>query len=260
MSGSPQMNPTEPARRRSFTAEALTPRAVACGLVLGSAVCFANTYFGLQAGIVNAMPMQSALLGYALFRTFRHRLSQSLSPRETTVIEIVAGALGLAPFTSGFTAFIPAFEFLTNTREGGPVTLGIGKLILWSLATCALGVVVAAPFRRLFILRERLRFPSATATGTLIGLLFGEETIVARTGDGNTNERDSSLTADESPEESRSAETNVNAHQLSASSFHASGPDLAEDEVDVALKVLLVSLASSSAYVSLPCAYWKFAH
>lgn len=207
-------------------------------------------FFGLQAGIVNAMPMQSALLGYALFRAIRHRLSNSLSPKETTVIEIVAGALGLSPFTSGFTAFIPALEFLTNANEGGPVTLGVGKLILWSLATCALGVVVAAPFRRLFILRERLRFPSATATGTLIGLLFGEEAIIARAGDESTHERRSGRAADDSTSESPSAEANTDTLRLSAPSPRASGPELLGEEVDVALRVLLLSLASSSAFVS----------
>ncbi len=52
---------------------------------------------------------------------------------------------------------------------------------MWSVAIGFLGTVVAAPFRRHFILSERLRYPSATASGTLIGILFGKDRIVART-------------------------------------------------------------------------------
>ncbi len=160
--------------------DALTPRTVACAVVLGSALCLANTYFGLQAGVVSSMPMQSALLGFSVFASIRPRLSKPLSPGETTLIEIIAGALGLAPFTSGLTSFIPALEFLTTPEESGPTRFGIRALLLWSIATCGLGIVAGAPLRSLFILREQLRYPSATATGTLIGILFRDGQITAR--------------------------------------------------------------------------------
>lgn len=166
---------------------ALTPRAVSCAILLGSAICFANMYLGLQAGTVNAMPMQTALLGFALFRSVQHRLSKPLSPAETTVIEVVAGALGLTPFTSGCTGLIPALEFLITPAENGPNRFSVPQLLLWSLATCCLGTVAAAPFRPWFILREGLRYPSATATGTLIGVLFGKKSIVARASQPNQN-------------------------------------------------------------------------
>ena len=164
----------------SSVRDALTLKAVLCAIILGSAVCFTNTYLGLQAGTMNAMPMQTALLGFAIFRSIKHRISKSLTPEETTVIEVIAGALVLAPFTSGFTGPIPALEFLTTPVENGPKRFSAAQLIQWSIAICALGTVVAVPFRRLFILHECLRYPSATATGTLIGVLFGKETIIAR--------------------------------------------------------------------------------
>lgn len=160
--------------------DALTPRTVACAAFLGAMVCLANMYFGLQAGMVNAMPMQSALLGFAFFRGIQPHISNPLSPTEITLIEIIAGAVGLAPFTSGCTSFIPALEFLATPKENGPTTFSFAQLLLWSIATCGLGIVAGAPFRNLFILRERLRFPSATATGTLVGVLFQKEEIIAR--------------------------------------------------------------------------------
>jgi uncharacterized oligopeptide transporter (OPT) family protein len=121
------------------------------------------------------MPMQSALLGYAIFRGLQHRFTTVLTPMETTLIEIIAGAVGLAPFTSGLTSFIPALEFLATPEEVGHLRFSFGGLLLWSLATCSLGIITAAPFRNLFILRERLRFPSATATGTMISMFLNGE-------------------------------------------------------------------------------------
>ncbi|KAH7322925.1 hypothetical protein B0I35DRAFT_407341 [Stachybotrys elegans] len=110
--------------------QALTPRAVTCGIFLGVAVCFANMYFGLQAGMVNSMPMQSALVGFTLFQSMQSRLATPLTPLETTVLESIAGSLGLGPFTIGVTSFIPALEFLTTSEDNGPMRLGIGRLPL----------------------------------------------------------------------------------------------------------------------------------
>jgi uncharacterized oligopeptide transporter (OPT) family protein len=246
----PENPPIEPETRSSFTEDALTTRAVACGIVLGSAVCFTNTYFGLQAGIVNAMPMQSALLGFALFRTVQHRLSRSLSPKETTIIEIVAGALGLAPFTSGFTSFIPALEFLTTAAEDGPVVLSTAKLMLWSIATCGLGIVAAAPFRQLFILRERLRYPSATATGTLIGLLFGDETIISRANHSEIHTPNVDFPASELRPKFTPIQDSNNSDRFHSVLFSDSNTDIVPADVEIALRVLLVSLACSLLFVS----------
>ncbi len=65
------------------------------------------------------MSMQSALLSYAIFQALRDYLPDPLMPMETTVIELIAGAMGLAPFMSGVILFIPALEFLTISAENG---------------------------------------------------------------------------------------------------------------------------------------------
>ena len=125
-------------------ANAVTPRTIACAVLLGSVVCLANVYFALQAGMVNSMPMHSALLGFAFFRSIQHHLSRPLSPSKTTLIEIIAGSLGLAPFMSGFTSFITALEFLATPEENGPTRFSFVQLLLWSIATCGLGIVTGA--------------------------------------------------------------------------------------------------------------------
>jgi uncharacterized oligopeptide transporter (OPT) family protein len=185
----------------SASSNALTLRTIAIAVLIGTGICFANVYFGLQAGIVNAMPMPAALVGFTFFKSISERLRTPFSPAENTVLQVIAGALGAMPFTSGYTGVIPALEFLTTPSENGPVRFTVMQLLLWSLGICLLGIVVAAPLRWLFILQEKLRFPSATATAVLIGLLHGDEKIAARAKEAesaNTSESDSiSISPDE---------------------------------------------------------------
>ena len=53
----------------------------------------------------------------------------------------------------------------------GPVILSYGQLVLWSLALAFLGVFCAVPLRTQTILKEKLRFPSGTATANVIRTL-----------------------------------------------------------------------------------------
>lgn len=180
-----QFTATEPAKSSSPTvSDARTPRAIACGILLDLTVSLACMYFGLHAGTVNAMYMQSALLGSAILGAIQHRFSTSqppvAPPRSRLLRSLQAGALGLAPSTSGFTSFPPALEFPTGDEDGPSVRFSLPQLLLWSLTIYSLRIVAAAPFRRLFIHREPLRFPSATATGTLISILFGRPPAVTR--------------------------------------------------------------------------------
>ena len=172
-----------------------------------------------------------------------------MSPAETTVIEVVAGALGLAPFTSGFTGLIPALEFLTTPAENGPKTFSVPQLLVWSLATCFLGTVAAAPFRRWFIFRERLRYPSATATGTLIGVLLGKKAIVARASQPKQNvpglQRVESSIAVEPPDTTGRNEVN----HTTPKPLDDANAGFSPGAIGHAVKVLLVSLAGSSLFV-----------
>lgn len=119
------------------------------------------------------------------------------------------------------------------------------QLLLWSVAICGLGIMIAAPFRRLFILRNRLRYPSATATGTLIGVLFKDEDIVTRGEQPQSNAPESLTLVDD---------TTVD-HLDGDSQRESDSPDLQHfDEIDEAsigraVKILLFSLAGSSTFV-----------
>ena len=152
-----------------------TIRGVLVGLCVGILISFANVYYGLQTGWISGMAMPSALIGYAFFKTLSRHLTVPFSPIENVLIQSVAGSVGTMPLGCGFVGVIPALGMMTPA-ENGPISLGTWKLILWGLGLCFFGVVFAVPLRKQVIIREKLRFPSGTASALMIGVLHGKET------------------------------------------------------------------------------------
>ncbi|KAG1083807.1 hypothetical protein G6F42_022058 [Rhizopus arrhizus] len=167
-----------------------TFRAVACGLLIGTLMCFSNMYFGLQTGWISMMSLQSSLLGFAMFKPFQHMLKQKFGPIENVVLQTTAVATATMPLAAGtqkmhdssmstrlirllgFVGVIPALELMTKSdNPTGAVVLSGRQLILWSLGVAFFGVFFAIPLRKETIIRERLKFPSGTATAQMISLL-----------------------------------------------------------------------------------------
>ncbi|KAL4956313.1 OPT oligopeptide transporter protein-domain-containing protein [Aspergillus filifer] len=176
---------------RSFTL-----RSLLVGLVIGALITFSNTYFGLQTGWISTMAMPSALIGFSVFKVFSKYISYPFTPIENVLIQTVAGAVGTMPLGCGFVGVIPALEFLIRdgddgpsgdggTGEGGPLKMNFWKLVLWSLGVCLFGVVFAVPLRKEVIIREKLKFPSGTASALMLRVLHGSgnNEKAKRTGD-----------------------------------------------------------------------------
>ncbi|KAJ5082392.1 hypothetical protein N7532_011435 [Penicillium argentinense] len=166
------------------SAQSFTPRSLIVGLVIGALITFSNTYFGLQTGWISTMAMPSALIGFSVFKVLSKHLSFPFTPIENVLIQTVAGAVGTMPLGCGFVGVIPALEFLLKDGEdgpkgdggdgeGGPLRLGFWKLVIWSLGVCLFGVVFAVPLRKEVIVREKLRFPSGTASALMLRVLHG---------------------------------------------------------------------------------------
>ncbi|KAK1146539.1 OPT super [Aspergillus melleus] len=164
--------------------QSFTPRSLLVGLIIGALITFSNTYFGLQTGWISTMAMPSALIGFSVFKVLSKYLSYPFTPIENVLIQTVAGAVGTMPLGCGFVGVIPALEFLLRdgedgpsgdggTGEGGPLKLNFGKLVLWSLGVCLFGVVFAVPLRKEVIVREKLKFPSGTASALMLRVLHG---------------------------------------------------------------------------------------
>ena len=152
----------------------LTLRGVLVGLAIGVVICFSNMYFGLQTGWVSGMTMPAALIGFGFFKSVARCIDYPFTPVENVLVQTVAGALGTMPLGCGFVGVMPALEFLLKPEENGPLILSIEKLIIWALGICFFGVVFAVPLRKEVIIREKLKFPSGTATALMIGVLHGD--------------------------------------------------------------------------------------
>lgn len=152
-----------------------TLRGVLVGLAIGIIICFSNTYFGLQTGWISGMAMPAALIGFAYFKLVARYINYPFTPVENVLVTTVAGAVGTMPLGCGFVGVMPALNFLLTSEENGPLVLSTGKLIIWAIGVCFFGVVFAMPLRREVIIRERLKFPSGTATALVIGVLHGKE-------------------------------------------------------------------------------------
>ncbi len=150
-----------------------TVRGVLVGLAIGVIICFSNMYFGLQTGWVSGMAMPAALIGFGFFKTVARCIDYPFTPVENVLVQTVAGALGTMPLGCGFVGVLPALNYLLKPEENGPLVLSTGKLIVWSVGICFFGVVFAVPLRKEVIIREKLKFPSGTATALVIGVLHG---------------------------------------------------------------------------------------
>jgi len=237
--------PTPTPASRTSAPQNFTARGVLVGLAIGIIICFSNTYFGLQTGWVSGMAMPSALLGFAYFKAVRRLLAFPFSPVENVLVQSVAGAVGTMPLGCGFVGVVPALEYLLTEKEGGPLRVGLGKLIVWAVGICFFGVVFAVPLRRQVIIREQLKFPSGTATALMIGVLHGEK------GDAKTLEQ---LKDDEEEQDERpDAVTPSGELQMrEASRILSRSMSIVNDEDDWKAKVrlLLIAFGFSGFYVS----------
>lgn len=156
----------------------VTLRATLAGLFIGSIVLVSNFQFGLQTGWVSMMSLPSALLGYALFKILPFALS--FTDVENVYIQSIAVAVGTGPLAYGLIGIIPAIEkFLTpqESGTGSKIVLSLTQLMVWSLGLALFGVFFAVPLRKQVIIKEKLPFPSGSATATLISVLHGTELV-----------------------------------------------------------------------------------
>lgn len=241
-----------------------TIRGVVVGLAIGVIICFSNMYFGLQTGWVSGMAMPAALIGFGFFKTVARCIDYPFTPVENVLVQTVAGALGTMPLGCGFVGVMPALEFLLKPEENGPLVLSTGKLIVWSLGICFFGVVFAVPLRKEVIIREKLKFPSGTATALMIGVLHGD------TDEDGKKKPDSGLEIfrQRSQDIRRSSSMdgipagrgrgNVQTTSIDYSEVQSSAEEDHRDDWKAKIRLLIIAFGISAVYVgyesiSLPC-------
>jgi hypothetical protein len=258
--------PSEPLRRRTSPSAAakvlaaranepqnFTLRGVLVGLVIGILICFSNMYFGLQTGWVSGMAMPSALLGFAYFKAVSRYIAYPFTPVENVLIQSVAGAVGTMPLGCGFVGVMPALNYLLQPEENGPLDIGLWKMTVWAVGIAFFGVVFAVPLRRQVIIREKLKFPSGTATALMIGVLHGDKSdgqIIAQdaskknqTQDGANLDTSLESTEMSSPTQEERMEADI------ASGEEYGGESDARNDWKARIRLLLISFAISGCYV-----------
>ncbi|KAJ2082476.1 OPT super [Coemansia sp. RSA 988] len=149
-----------------------TWRAVLVGLLFGTVLCFSNLWFGLQSGWISMMSLQASLVGFAVFKALEPMLDVQFGPAENVVLQSTAVATATMPLAGGFVGILPALKMLDpDEARGARTVLGYSQLCAWGLALTFFGVFFAVPLRKQTIVREKLRFPSGTATAQMISVL-----------------------------------------------------------------------------------------
>ncbi|PVV04092.1 hypothetical protein BB560_001411 [Smittium megazygosporum] len=159
---------TKPVETKHFTW-----RAVFTGLFFGTLLCFSNMYFGLQTGWISMMSLQATLVGFALFKALDPWLNTSFSIYENVLMQTTSVAAATMPLAGGFVGILPAFTLLEPEELGGYTLpeLNIPQLCIWGFGLSLFGVFFAVLLRNRLLIKEKLRFPSGTATAQLISVL-----------------------------------------------------------------------------------------
>ncbi|KAK6457776.1 OPT oligopeptide transporter protein-domain-containing protein [Scheffersomyces xylosifermentans] len=154
----------------------VTLRATIVGLAIGSVVLVSNFQFGLQTGWVSMMSLPAALLGFTIFKVSPY--SKDFTDVENVYVQSVAVAVGTGPLCYGLIGIVPAIEKFLTSEESGlgeKFTFSLFDLMVWSLGLGLFGVFFAVPLRKQVIIKEKLPFPSGSATATLISVMHGTE-------------------------------------------------------------------------------------
>lgn len=170
--------PVDPAQERLYTPAPgetqLTLRAILAGCSVGAISGVMNIYLGLKIGWTVGGSLLTAILAFAFFTVIKPRRKYSVL--ETNISQTTGSAAGYMASAGGLVAPIPAMFMLGYE-------IPLYALFLWGLATAYLGVFFAVPLRRQYVLVEKLRFPTGTATAHTIMSMFataGEAVAKAR--------------------------------------------------------------------------------
>ncbi|KDQ08611.1 hypothetical protein BOTBODRAFT_179688 [Botryobasidium botryosum FD-172 SS1] len=160
-----------------FEEHQLTVRAVFVGCCLGAVVGASNIYLGLKTGFTFGPQLFGAIFGYAILKPLsRSKLPRwlwggSFGPKENCTVQTAAtsaGGIGIlfvsavpAMYRMELLSYMPASDF--------------GKLISLTVSCGFFGVFFVIPLRRYYIIKQKLVFPTPTATAFTIRALHASK-------------------------------------------------------------------------------------
>jgi len=143
----------------------LTPRSIVVALGVAVVIGAAYPYVVLKLGFGPNISVVSAFFGFLALGLF----SKSYNRWENNIVQTAGTTAGQLAFLCWLLA---AFDMLANEKGSGfDVRLTTLQTFLWLSTAGILGVLLAVPLRRHFIVDEKLPFPDGIAAGETLILL-----------------------------------------------------------------------------------------
>jgi len=141
----------------------LTLRAIIVGMLIGGVMCLSNLYVFFKAGWSMGVTITACILAFALFELLR---AMRLTKNDFTILEnnamaSVASAAGYMTGGGNMAAY-GALLMITAIRPD-PIWM-----MIWFGVIATMGVFAAIPIKRQLINREKLAFPTGTATAATL--------------------------------------------------------------------------------------------
>lgn len=141
----------------------LTLRAIIAGMLIGGLMCLSNLYVFFKVGWSMGVTITACILAFALFELLK---AMKLTKDDFTILEnnamsSVASAAGYMTGGGNMAAY-GALLMITTLRPD-PIWM-----MVWFGVIATMGVFAAIPIKRQLINREKLAFPTGTATAATL--------------------------------------------------------------------------------------------
>ncbi len=154
-------SPSEKTARWDPSTRQLTVRALILGCAIGGVMGMSNIYMGLKAGWTEGGSIISAVLAFALAKALAPIFKSKFTILENNISQTCGSAAGALTSSAGLVSAIPALAMLG-------VDLSYWQISIWALSISFLGIFFAIPLREQMVVKEKLRFPTGTATASCI--------------------------------------------------------------------------------------------
>jgi hypothetical protein len=134
------------------------------GLFIGTFTCIANTYFGLQTGRSNGLPLATAVLANWVSAILR----KSLSMADNVFVVTVATSVAAMPIVAGLIGVIPALEYLAAEDGYEALKATWAQLVAWAIGICLPGPFLSRLLQQNSGILKSLPFPNGTALALVI--------------------------------------------------------------------------------------------
>ena len=176
MTTDPDVPSNELARPKPEGLNEFSPRAIICGLVVAAIMGASYPYVVLKLGFGPNVSVVAAIFGYLilgiLVKGLTSAIGKSGMPFNRWENNMVQTAGTAAAQTAFMCVLLAAFDMLAQSKViQFSFSLTPVQSFLWLSTAGLLGVFMAVPLRRHFIVDEKLPFPDGVAAGETVTLL-----------------------------------------------------------------------------------------